>query len=279
MRLTMRLTCALVLSAAAALAQPAPGAVPAALSDAERERFLLEAELVRTKGVPEGVTGTLRAMLRRGELTHDASIQTIDEAKARKEIGSTVEIDFRDSYKNNVAAYRLDRLLGLGMIPVTVERAHGTRSASFTWWVDDVLMTEKDRFRKKAQPTDPAGWTRQIWVVRVFDQLISNFDRNLGNLVIDGQWRVWMIDHTRAFKIFKELRSPKSLAEWCERDLLAALRALDKPRLRAATEGLLTEAQVDGVLGRRDLIVAHYDRLLAERGDSRVLYDLPSRLP
>jgi hypothetical protein len=115
--------------------------------------------------------------------------------------------------------------------------------------------------------------------VRVFDQLISNFDRNLGNLVIDGQWRVWMIDHTRAFKIFKELRNPKSLAEWCERDLLAALRALDKPRLRAATEGLLTEAQVDGVLGRRDLIVAHYDRLLAERGDSRVLYDLPSRLP
>jgi hypothetical protein len=33
--------------------------------------------------------------------------------------------------------------------------------------------------------------------MRAFDQLIYNTDRNLGNLLIDGDWRIWMIDHTR----------------------------------------------------------------------------------
>jgi len=40
-----------------------------------------------------------------------------------------------------------------------------------------------------------------MWVVRLFDQLIYNTDRNLGNLLIDKSWRLWMIDHTRAFKV------------------------------------------------------------------------------
>ena len=69
-----------------------------------------------------------------------------------------------------------------------------------------------------------------------------------------------MIDHTRAFKIFKELKDREEPGDaLCARDFLAALRALDQPTLGAAMKGLLTEGQVDGLLARRDKIVEHYE--------------------
>jgi hypothetical protein len=194
------------------------------------------------------------------------------------QLSSGMELDFRDSWRNNVAAYRLDRLLGLGMIPVTVVRSHDRKLGSFTWWVDDVMMDEKKRFHQKISSPDPEAWNCQIFVVRLFDQLIYNVDRNLGNLLIDKDWRIWMIDHTRGFKIFKELKNEKNLGARGEKDLLAALRRLEKDSVRAAMKELLTESQVDAILARRDAILRFYDEKLAALGEQAVLYDLPDRM-
>jgi len=267
-------------------AVPAPAPAPAAassarvLSDAEQEAFLLEAEVVKTRRAPGGVTSSTRATLRKGDLVHDAHIQVHDEYKSQISLGSGMEIDFRDSWRNNVAAYRLDRMMGLGMVPVTVIRRDDetNKMASFTWWVDDVLMTEKDRYQKKISSPDTEAWNRQIFVVRAFDQLIYNFDRNLGNLLIDKDWTIWMIDHTRGFKIFKDLKSEKNLSDFCEKDLLIALRSLEKPALKKAMDSLLSDGQIDALLARRDKIVKCYEQKIAARGEGRVLYDLPSRL-
>jgi len=243
--------------------------------DASRELFLQEARIVKTRAAPGGITRSLRATLEREGVTHDANIQTIDEVSPKRDLTGALELDFRDSYRNNVAAYRLDRILGLRMVPVTVVREHKSQRAAFTWWVDRVAMSERERHDKRQQPKDPERWNRQMRVVRVFDQLIFNFDRNLGNLLIDKDWRVWMIDHTRAFKIFKQLRDEKQLADTCARELLAGLRTLSQEDLEVLMSGLLNDEQVEGLLGRRDRIVAHYDRLIRERGEGPVLYDLP----
>jgi hypothetical protein len=257
---------------------PALAGVP--VTDAEREQYLLHADVVKQKGAPGGITGSYRATLKLGDFQHDAHIQPHDEYKAQLQLGSGLELDFRDTWRNNVAAYRIDRMLGLGMIPVTVVRTdkRSGKPASYTWWVDDVLMVERERYEKKIRAPNPTEWNRQIFVVRIFDQLIYNFDRNLGNLVIDNSWRIWMIDHTRAFKIFKELRDAKNLSDTCEADLLARLRTLEKPALVEATKDLLTEGQVDGLLGRRDTIVQVYAQRIAAKGEERVLYHLPPRL-
>jgi hypothetical protein len=129
----------------------------------------------------------------------------------------------------------------------------------------------------KQRPPDVADWNRQLSVVGVFDQLILNFDRNAGNLLIDRGWRVWMIDHGRAFKTARSLRNPRALGDSCEKDLLAALRKLDPAVLQVRMAGLLTDAQIEGLLARRDEIVAYYDRMIAHRGEAAVLYDLPPR--
>src|SRR5262249_40212201 len=95
---------------------------------------------------------------------------------------------------------------------------------------------------------------------------------------VDKSWQIWMIDHTRAFKIFKVLKSESDLTESCERSLLASLRRLEKPALQVRMAGLLNEGQVNGLLGRRDKIVRVYDKRIADRGEESVLYDLPSRV-
>jgi hypothetical protein len=189
-------------------------------------------------------------------------------------LSSGTELDFRDSFRNNIAAYRLARMLGLGMVPVTVERRIDIHETAFTWWVDNVLMDERKRYQEKIKAPDADAWNHQIFVVRVFDQLIYNVDRNLGNLLIDRDWRVWMIDHTRGFKVFKDLKTPKNLGDHCERKLLAAMRQLDATTLKAQMKDLLSPPQIEGLLGRRDKIVAYYDAKIKALGEENVLYDL-----
>ena len=240
-------------------AQTGPAATTPVLSLAEQEAFLAKSKIVRTRGVNVGVTGTVRATLTDGRITHDASIQTIDEFRQRFESDRGTEFNFRDSWRYNVAAYRLDRLLDLGMIPPSVERRYNGKPASFTWWVDDVLMDEGARLKSKIDAPDSTQWNEQMWHVRLFDQLIYNIDRNLGNLVIDKQWRIWMIDHSRAFRLFDVPKTPGNLAK-CDRAVLERLKALDTATLIAATKDYLTPSEINMLLKRRDFIVQHVEK-------------------
>lgn len=254
------LLCGWTLVALGAQAPPATSAAPPALSHAEMEAFLSKARIVRTRPVSKGVTGTVRATLSDGSRTHDASIQTIDERKHALTTARGTEVNFRDAWQFNVAAYRLDRLLELDMVPVSVERRFNGQEAAFTWWVDDVMMDEGERVKQKIEAPDRAGWSQQIWTMRVFDQLIDNTDRNLGNLLITSTWRLWLIDHTRAFRWTRTLRQPHYLMR-CDRALLEKLRAIDRDTLRKAMGRYLGGEEIDALLARRDLIVAHFERM------------------
>jgi hypothetical protein len=239
-------------------AQTAPAAA-ASLTDAEIERFLQTARVVRTRGTSKGVTGSRRATLTDGQLTHDAQIQTIDESKREFQSKRGTEFNFRDSWTFNVAAYKLDRMLGLNLVPVSVKRNWRTEQAAFTWWIDDVEMDEGDRQKKRIAPGKPERWNEQMQLIRVFDQLIYNTDRNLGNLLIGRDWRVWAIDHTRAFRRIEVLRSPENLTR-CDRQVLERLKQLDRAALKAQLGDYLSDWDINALLARRNLIVAHFEQ-------------------
>lgn len=256
--LVVALVIAAVLAPDAARAQDSTAVSAPALSREEMETFLLRARVMKKRGAGKGVTGTVRATLSDGILTHDASIQTVDEARLHHPTPRGFEINFRDTWRFNVAAYKLDKLLDLRMIPATVERSHAGKKASFTWWVDDVLMDEGRRLETKTSPPDSGRWNEQMWIVRVFDQLIYNVDRNVGNLLIDKGWRFWMIDHSRAFRRHRTLLDAKNLTR-CDRGLLDRLRELDADTLEKEMHGYLDADEIEALLARRDLIVAHFE--------------------
>ena len=235
----------------------APSSMP---SDAEIEEFLLKADVVKTKGTSKGVTGSLQATLNDGKMTHDAHIQFIDESKREFQTGKGTEFNFRDSWTFNVAGYKLDRLIGMNMVPVSVSRRYQSKPSAFTWWVDDVAMDEGDRLKKKIAPPEPTSWNHQMQMVRLFDQLIYNMDRNMGNLVITKSWRVWAIDHTRAFRTHETLKSPESVSR-CDRQVFEKLKALDKDSLKREMGSVLDEWQMRSLLARRDLIVKRIESL------------------
>ena len=113
------------LFALGAFAQDAPGtkvSLPPRLSRAEMEEFLLTARVVQKKELSMGITNSQRATLDDGRLKHDAHIQIVDIQKASFQTASRTELNFRDSYKFNMAAYELDKLLEVNMVPVSVER-------------------------------------------------------------------------------------------------------------------------------------------------------------
>ncbi len=245
-----------------ALALAWPESVPAQdLTREQREEFLRTAEVVKTQRASKGITGVLRATLksRDGSLTHDAAIQCIDERKSQFQTNRGTELNFRDSYKFNIAAYKLGLMLGLDMIPPHVERSYSGSSGCFSWWVDNVLMDEGERLKKKVAPPDQNEFNAQYSIVQVFDQLIYNTDRNVGNLLITKDWMLWMIDHGRAFRMHHDLPNPKIL-KMCERRLLAKMRELTEPALKAELGSYLTGMEIQAVLKRRDKIVAHFDK-------------------
>ncbi len=256
-----------------AICLPAAGQVATArVSYEEMDKFLRGGKVLQMKELSEGITNSRRATLTDGTLTHDAHIQTINEFKPVYQTPQGSELNFMDSYKFNVAGYVLDRMLDIGMVPMSVERKVGGNTASSTWWVDDVLMTEKQRFQQNLQPPDSDLWNKQMHCVRVFDELIQNMDRNLGNLVITKNWDMWMIDHTRGFRFNKTLKNPKNLVK-CDRHLLAKLKELNRDTLTREMKGYLNKMQIDGLLARRDLIVAFFEKEVAAKGEAEILYD------
>ena len=236
------------------------------------KNFLLTAKVVGSKQSSKGITHPWRLTLSDGTLTHDASFQKVDEHKATATMANgRTEMNFVDSYKYNIAAYAVAELLGLDdMLPVYVARSWRGDPGSLSWWLP-VKMDEDDRVKQKIQPPDPDAWDKQMYKIRVFDQLVYDDDPNLTNVVISADWKIWRVDFTRAFRLSKDLRDPKDLIR-CDRQLFVKLKALDANEVAEKTKHNLTKDEVKAVMTRRDKIVALFEKLISEKGENEVLY-------
>ncbi len=241
------------------------------LTKEQIKQFLLTAKVVHSEEAKKGITHTSRLTLSDGTITHDASFQPIDEHKITKQLTKSTELNFVDSYKYNIAAYALAELLGMDdMLPVYVERKWLGNTGSLSWWLP-VKMDEADRQKKKLEPPDADAWNHQMYKIRVFDQLVSDSDPNLTNVLIGENWKIWRIDFTRAFRLNTELKNPNDLVG-CDRQLLEKLKGLDANMLTEKTEPYLNKEEVKAVMARRDKIVARFQKLIAEKGEKEVLY-------
>jgi hypothetical protein len=255
-------------------AQTAAPTVTPVLSDAAIEAFLTKARVVSIRNIGVGTTNSRRVTLTDGTLTHDAHVQVVDEQKTNRAARSAVDRSFFDSYRYNIAAYRLSRLVGLRNIPPSVERTIDGSRAAVTWWIDDVLMDEKERMEKNTTGPDPVRTGRLLRVMRIWDELIHNTDRNQGNIIWARDWSLWLIDHTRSFQTVTELMKPGEVIA-CEASLLAAMRGLTEASVAKAVGNSLTRLEILATLDRRDRIVKQLDAAIATNGEAAVVFRLP----
>ena len=242
-----------------------------ALSPQAMETFLLKARIIEEREASGGVTGTRIVTLTDGTITHEAQVQTVDISMTMFRARDYAETNFKDTYRYNIAAYRVAQLLDLQTVPMSVKRIVDGKEASMTWWVDDIAMDERARLKARKSGADPVRTTRQIQTMRVFDELIQNRDRNQGNILWDKQWTLWLIDHTRAFRLEKKLLKPGRLLH-CDRRLFERLKTMTEASLKDAAGDFLTKYEQEALLARRDRIVKLYTDRIARQGEAAVLY-------
>jgi hypothetical protein len=263
-------------SIGAALAAPrlsafATGPDFGAYSDAEKEKFMLSAKVVSAAEIGHGVTKPVKVQMELAGVAHAAAIQVVDKELPDFFGSDGTRVPSRDAWRFNIAAYRVDRLLGMKTVTVAVQRPYQGKPAAFTWWVDDVMFEEAERVKKEIAAPDAESFDRQRCDCRVFDELIMNIDRNLANLLITRSWKLALIDHSRSFSAYHGIRNKENLTR-CSRGLLDAMKALTAASVGKAGGPYLTAAERAALLARRDRIVEFFRNRVGEKGEQNVLF-------
>ena len=227
---------------------------------AEYEDFLKQAEIVRMEKIPVGVTKPARCYFAPGGLVESMAFKSIPPGR---------QTGYWESYKSELAAYELDKLLDLQMIPPTVEkRVKGDLGAAVMW-----VPAVKSFKEMGGPPTPPAAhfdsWNRQMSRAKMFDNLINNRDPNLGNWLVDPAWNLILIDHTRAFTPGKDMVHKMNRFE---RGLWERMLKLELAPLKAALDPYLDGGQIKDILGRRERMQKEIDKMVAEKGEAETFF-------
>lgn len=154
----------------------------------EVERFLKKARITEHRKIGEGVTKPEKVTLELDGTVRHAIFKRIDEPS--------------DNWRSEVAAYELDKLLGLGMVPPTVARSLGGSAGCLQLWVAGTTVDKHE-----GPIPDIDSWRDQVSVMLLFDDLIANVDRHLHNAMISPSGRLMLIDSSRSFRDEAELQN------------------------------------------------------------------------
>ncbi len=217
------------------------------------EKLLRTARVVSTKGLGPGLSPVEKVTLSQGEIELSAIWRHFSNPK------------IQDSYIFEVAAYEIDKMLGLDMVPPAVSRTLEGQEGTVQFWVYGCKTRESVRDRAPGTPE----WRHQLSRMKAFDHLIGNWDRNDRNILVDATWGIVLVDHTRSFL---DAETSLELPDRFDRRMLERLRRFNRPILQKRLNGVLTEAQVEDLLRRRDALLAHAQQLVDEQGERAVLF-------
>jgi hypothetical protein len=229
----------------------------------ELENYIKTSPIARVEDIPLGVTRPRHGFFAPGGPIEGVAIKALRPSR---------DTGYFESYQSEIAAYELDKLLGMDMVPVTVEKLYEGKPASAQLWVNDTVFRKTLRDQKQ-EPPNPVSWVKQTNRWRVFDNLIENIDRNEGNLLVlrSPDWHLVLIDHSRAFT-----NQTKMIFEMTQidRPFYDKLKALDAKMLDVKISKLVLDGS-RSILRRRDMIVAHFEKLAKQNGEARVFTTAP----
>jgi hypothetical protein len=190
---------------------------------------------------------------------------------------------FLEGWKWEIAAYRLDKYLKLNMVPPTVEREfQGNRGCLQLWVTAEMDMRKKTREKIQTPSHKIFSMNRAIYLQRAFDNLIANYDRHEGNILLTKDWRMILIDHSRSFGTSEEFttelintenfKDGPRIMKSLPRAFVESLKLLDVESMKEIVENYLSDEEIEAVLIRRDLILDEIARLIEKYGEDNVLY-------
>jgi hypothetical protein len=155
--------------------------------------------------------------------------------------------------RKEIAAYKVDRLLELGLVPATVPReVQGQRGALQARPAKVVSQAQVD-----AQKLRGGGWCAlppQFELMYAFDGLVGNEGRTADRILYDAsEWMLLLTGHDKGLHTGKALpphlqaRPPQPGPEMRRR-----LQALEAAKLEAALGDLVPERAIKAMLDRRD---------------------------
>jgi len=242
------------------------------------ERFLLTAEILRTELIGEGVTNPTRVYLAKDGI----------EAKAAWKNPSGMPLGILEGWQYEIAAYRMDKLLGLNMIPPTVERTLNGKKGSLQYWVENKYSLLDLQEKGISMPVSAIENTERMkYLTRAFDSLIANEDRTQQNVRYTEDWRTILIDHSRSFRSGREfteklLFGPHGVRKSAEerpflyrrlpRAFVERLKSLTFENVKDAVGTYLTDKEIGSVLARRDLLLKDIAEMVQAQGEDKILY-------
>jgi len=249
------------------------------VADREKwEEFLKTAEIVK-QAQPfdkrEAVTEPWVFTLEKDGVTNDAIWKDVS-GRAK---------GFMESWKWEIAAYRLDKYLGLNMVPPTVERRfQGNRGSCQLWITSMMSLKKKFEDKIKTPPVKVFYWNRAFYMQRAFDNLIANEDRHQNQYLITEDWRMILIDHSRSFRTAKKFTNkliydekykegPTFIMKELPRAFYEKIKSLNAEVIKGAVGEYLTDDEIEAMLARKDLIVKWIEDRIKTLGEDEVLYD------
>lgn len=225
------------------------------MNDEELENFLSTATITQKYRTKEGITKPFKVTLERdGKILHGIFKYKDSHPLAHRGSWSSKK-NTADRYQYEVVAYKLDRLLGIGLVPVTVFRKIDGKSGIIQLWIEG-LVSQLQFNEQKMEFTGYCDPIVQENMMNAFDYLILNTDRNQSNILYSkDDWQVWFIDHSKSFGTSK-LR-PKMLKKYkikASPTFKKALRLLNNDNL-SDLRPWLHKNQIQALLKRRDKIV------------------------
>jgi hypothetical protein len=192
---------------------------------------------------------------------------------------------FFENWKWEIAAYRLDKYLGLNMVPPTVERRFQGNRGSCQLWIT-TMMSLKDKFEQKVKTPSYKVfyWNRAFYKQRAFDNLIANEDRHQNQYLITEDWRMILIDHSRTFRTSKKFtkkliydekykEGPTFIMKELPRAFYEKIKSLNAEVIKGVVGEYLTDKEIEAVLVRKDLVVKWIENRIKKMGEDKVLYD------
>jgi len=189
-----------------------------------------------------------------------------------------------ENWKWEIAAYRLDKHLGLNMVPPTVEKRFRGNRGSCQLWIDAKMSLKQKMEKNIDTPSYKVfPWNRALFLQRAFDNLIANEDRHQNQYLITEDWRMILIDHSRTFRTSKKFttrliysekgKESKYLMKELPRAFYEKLKALNQKVILEVVGEYLTDKEIEAVLMRRDLMVQWIEDRIKQFGEDKVIYD------